>query len=709
MSVWIKQVTVSNLGPINDLLVDLGKFNLFFGYNETGKTYLTEFILSSIFHNASEKEWSLRDLSGRGRIVISGLEDHETSFMPSSRKKIEDFWTEQDIGLPLDMARLLVVKGGELALSPSKTGGVGRDVLKSTLSQDAKLDQILDNVSKTVQSCALVNGEIEGPHRGEYKDRENYFEIKQKRNRLLEQVNQEYSIGNIRDLENLKERIQSEIKIQENAKRFRAYSIYREIQEFSQKLDQLQEKELEELRDKIIEHEKQNNEIQSLEEKIEKLNQSLRNIHWLEEGIVSWESMSLGNVPKAKLLLLILGAIFMSLGMASAISAVWIQDVSLIYALPILGIVFFLVGCIIVGFYIWNIHRRNKNNLWAEERSVLEREFINRFKQKTSGLTGLRAQLNRLRQLETVKSELQGRYQKIDGRILELEKEIQATFFKITERKVLQDEWRSTLQSLREQRKYITGILQDKRIELGVMSVDDNKFITEPAEKEYDPSIYNDLKNKLEEVEKEIKSEKDRLNSLKQKVCNETDDDQSISWTTLIENLEKLIEKTSSDYKKTTAQILAGIGMTSVLQKVREEEDQKINRDLNSPEVINTLLKVTGHLNDLELEGDSVIVRDDLGIYPLADLSTGAREQVQIALRIGIANRISGGEPLFMILDDAFQHSDWNRREKLIDTIIEMAKSGWQMIYLSMDYHIRSRMYEKGTIEFGKDFCYFEL
>jgi uncharacterized protein YhaN len=290
-----------------------------------------------------------------------------------------------------------------------------------------------------------------------------------------------------------------------------------------------------------------------------------------------------------------------------------------------------------------------------------------------------------------------------------LEKEIQATFFKITERKVLQDEWRSTLQSLREQRKYITGILQDKRIELGVMSVDDNKFITEPAEKEYDPSIYNDLKNKLEEVEKEIKSEKDRLNSLKQKVCNETDDDQSISWTTLIENLEKLIEKTSSDYKKTTAQILAGIGMTSVLQKVREEEDQKINRDLNSPEVINTLLKVTGHLNDLELEGDSVIVRDDLGIYPLADLSTGAREQVQIALRIGIANRISGGEPLFMILDDAFQHSDWNRREKLIDTIIEMAKSGWQMIYLSMDYHIRSRMYEKGTIEFGKDFCYFEL
>jgi uncharacterized protein YhaN len=98
-----------------------------------------------------------------------------------------------------------------------------------------------------------------------------------------------------------------------------------------------------------------------------------------------------------------------------------------------------------------------------------------------------------------------------------------------------------------------------------------------------------------------------------------------------------------------------------------------------------------------------------LGIYPLADLSTGAREQVQIALRIGIANRISGGEPLFMILDDAFQHSDWNRREKLIDTIIEMAKSGWQMIYLSMDYHIRSRMYEKGTIEFGKDFCYFEL
>ena len=92
--------------------------------------------------------------------------------------------------------------------------------------------------------------------------------------------------------------------------------------------------------------------------------------------------------------------------------------------------------------------------------------------------------------------------------------------------------------------------------------------------------------------------------------------------------------------------------------------------------------------NSLNLIDDQVYARDPYQEYPLGDLSTGAREQVQLALRLGIAARVSGGNPLFLILDDAFQHSDWNRRESLIQGTIDLVQSGWQVLYLSMDDHI---------------------
>jgi len=713
MSVWIKQVTVSNLGPINDLSVDLGKFNLFFGYNETGKTYLTEFILSSIFHNASEKKWSLRDLSGRGRIVVSGLEDSETFFMPSSRKKLEDFWTEDDIGLPLDMARLLVVKGGELALSPDKSGGVDRDVLKSALSQDVKFDQILANISKTVQNCTLVDGEIEGANRGEYRTREDLIKEKQKRNKLLEQVNQEYTAGNIRDLEIQKDRLQSALNIQEHAKCYRAYQIHKEIQQLRQDLDQLPEKKLEELRDSIIDYERQIKETKSLEEKIKQKIKVLQNIRWLEEATSLWESMSLGNAPKAKLVLLILGVVCMFLGMSSALLGslfqLWVGKLSINVALPILAVILFLAGGTMVGFYIWNMHRWNENVVRSEERHAIEYEYKKRFKQTISGLTGLRSHLSQLKIIEAEKDLLQSSQQDIKRLIPGLENDIQSAFFRIKGEEVSPNKWHSALTSLSKQRTQLNSRLQDKRVELGMMSVDESEYQTEPAEKEYNPDSYAHLNAELEKADEALKQSKHELSSLKQSVYDETGDDQSISWPKLLQHLKELIEETTVNYKKITAQILAGIGMTSVLQKVREQEDEKINRDIKSPEVIEMLYNVTGHLNQLELEGDSIIVKDDMAIYPLEKISTGAREQVQLALRMGIARRITSGEPLFMILDDAFQHSDWIRREKLIDTVIKMTKSGWQMIYLTMDNHICDCILKDGKGELGEDLCYFEL
>ncbi len=82
--------------------------------------------------------------------------------------------------------------------------------------------------------------------------------------------------------------------------------------------------------------------------------------------------------------------------------------------------------------------------------------------------------------------------------------------------------------------------------------------------------------------------------------------------------------------------------------------------------------------------------------YPLEELSTGAREQVLMALRVGMATRISGADSLFLLLDDAFQYSDWTRRQNLVEQSVTLVEDGWQVIYLTMDDDIRDRFLEAG-------------
>ena len=96
------------------------------------------------------------------------------------------------------------------------------------------------------------------------------------------------------------------------------------------------------------------------------------------------------------------------------------------------------------------------------------------------------------------------------------------------------------------------------------------------------------------------------------------------------------------------------------------------------------------------------MAKDNYGRYRVSDLSTGAREQVLLGLRIGFASRLLDGTPLFLILDDAFQHSDWVRRERLVEKLFTLAKDGWQINYFTMDDHIRM-LFESSAKKAGID------
>jgi uncharacterized protein YhaN len=61
----------------------------------------------------------------------------------------------------------------------------------------------------------------------------------------------------------------------------------------------------------------------------------------------------------------------------------------------------------------------------------------------------------------------------------------------------------------------------------------------------------------------------------------------------------------------------------------------------------------------------------------------------------------------FLKKQDAFQHSDYDRRPRLIDQLFTLANEGWQIIYLTMDDNIRELFREKGKMQ--GDFQIIEL
>ena len=68
-----------------------------------------------------------------------------------------------------------------------------------------------------------------------------------------------------------------------------------------------------------------------------------------------------------------------------------------------------------------------------------------------------------------------------------------------------------------------------------------------------------------------------------------------------------------------------------------------------------------------------------------------------------------GQDALFLILDDAFQHSDWHRRERLVAEMVAVARQGWQILYFTMDDHIRDLFHQWVRPEFNEQYCFRDL
>ena len=706
--VSIKQIIVENLGPLGDQSLDLGRFNLIYGRNETGKTHLVEFLLRSLFNHAAS--WPMRAGFGLGKVIVEGLGEDPTDFSPDSKRKLEDYWEESGAGLPTNMARLMVVKGAELELAVSGAEGIDRATLKTALSSEALIEKILDRIPATVREATIGDGRIEASQRGDVKTRTSLQHDRERLSDLSDHVENRYAQGQLQSLEIEREELQSELDQQRDAKRYAAYQLHQEGIQIQATRNKLPQEQLEGLERDIDRYQVKQAELAAAQEKGSAAEAEVEHYPWLTQAIELWVRRGFEVVDTGSNLLGIGSVIFLIIGLAFALVGLLLDLIPIaVVFFAVASVTIFGVGLVLAYAYIGQIRRRAGSAINTADRIQIEGEFQQRFGRPTGGLAGLKAQEESLRESQAKFEHLS---ELIDVSVADLEGleiRIDGTFRDIGSENVAKEAWPKTVKQMRAWAEKQTENIHQIEIRLTELGVDESDYRSEPASTEFSAERLDELEADSLQHNLEIREAERDLESLKQEITRETGDDIGAPWNELFDSLRDRRREIEGEYRRTTARILGQIGVAQVLERLRNEEDEKIREGLQAPEIAELLSDITGQPRSLNFAEGTLIVSGETADHDLSALSTGAREQVLLSLRMGFASRLAGGEPLFLLLDDAFQHSDWQRRERLVDHVVKLAEAGWQITYLTMDDHLRTLFKGAGESTFGDDFQYHEI
>jgi hypothetical protein len=695
MSIRIENLSVNGLGPITSLKWQFKDMNLIYGRNEQGKTYLVEYLLRSLFKNAQ----NTRDLTDSGQVNVSGLAKEIIRFDPKSRKKIEDFLFPGVDVKPVDFSRLCVVKGGELTFLPNNEKTITKGVLKDYLSDQRILDVIQKEISATIQESTWENGEINGSgHRGEIKKLYDELHQKMKIDELLREITDTYSMGEVNKLRREKEKNEQLINQQKLARRVYAYKLAEQIKAKESELQYIPSEDLVEVGKLFTLVENKRDQIKENQAQIKNLEPRCEHYLWMETAITECENRPEAFSSNMGLLFMILTII------ATAISTVFAFLGSPFVSL---GTGFLAILFVIIAILQYRSRLRSSVENAEVKRIFNDYEF--KFNEKVHSISALISKRDGLKDDYYKLKNLNDQLVKDKEGLSEFEKNLKIKLETLVRRKIVLKDIKFLVDTLQRKRNELDKQLRNLQIDLGSLQVKPEEYMSEVVEAQYNPTALNEYEQQKEEFIEMISKEENMLITLKKRVCDVTGDNLDADWEEIIDRLRIKREVVSQSFKNLKAQIGSGILITQVIKEMRTQEDESITRALDSDAMQEPIHAIAHNYDGVELEGNEIIAYNQYQRFPLGNLSTGAQEQVLLALRIGIATHILRDQKMFLILDDAFQHSDWERREWLVDEMADLVSIGWQIIYFSMDDHIKMLFEERIKPKLKDRYQTFEL
>jgi uncharacterized protein YhaN len=687
MGIQIERIGIKSIGPLQAMEFTLRRINLFYGHNEVGKTFLVEFLYRSLFKN---QQLLLRKSdNASGLVALSGLEEGETQFGPGSRKKLEDLLPGAETSLPRDFSRLLVVKGGELDLS-TEDGGVNETILKQFLSIEGLLDSISSRIKSADYTATYTEGVITGNHQGLIKNYKKAESDLKDLDDLLREVEGHLATGELLEMKRQLEELNARQQVQDDAKRHQAYLLNIRRQQLQAALAKLPEDDLGSIGQMLTQLEVKRRDLLQTKAELERNVQQSAHYAWLKNAVSVYSNL-INHAQASKNYPMTVWLVVAGIALVLAVLAGTLDSPGKI----IISAFCALLAGIFVYIYIWGSGRVSPDETRQTQLAAIEADFRQKFNAQ-----GKINQVTLAEKLDTVEGphfasqNNRESVRNLEQQLSTLEVEIQAAIKPLSGTKVEVPDFEPVYIQLKEKRSSLTQEFNLVDKELASLSINESEYRVEPAAESYDAAAWFDISQQQEAAREKLDVMEDNQADLKSKVAGRVGLLSTSNWEELLTELDAQRKEKSAEYRQLKAEIIGKIAVIRVLMELKEEESARIEAGLQDENIGRALLSTTGHYQRIRREDGKLLVSDNQSEYTLNMLSTGAHEQVLLGLRLGFASRVLQGQPLFLILDDAFQHSDWNRRENLVKQMFSLADSGWQILYFSMDDNIRD-LYQK--------------
>ncbi len=717
MGVRITRLVVRRNGPLcEDFDIEPVGLNLVYGENETGKTYLLESILRFLFRTGKSTPWSTAFTGGgpsavrrfplAGKALVSLGDGRTVKFAeePKTKDKLDDRYAPA-AGLPGELSRIVVVRAGRTRLSENSPDGVGRDVLSAILGGGDVLDEISGRSGMPQYAKMRVSeGSLAGNREKARRDHEMHRKRLDLLQKLLDRSASNASAVRLTGFRADLEEVESELRLQEQARAEKLHRLGLRRGELAEELESLpSEEEVFEIRARIGELRRKLSELDEAGRRAAGLKEAEENVRWLEEAVEAYgECVSEGAAGSA-------GPMWMPAMAALLVAGAVAAGIARIAPLAIVAGLGAVALTLLYGRRAAS--RRPAPQQMAEQEKIAG-EYARRFGGGTGDMASLKARLESLR-------EERWKIRNAVERVRELEEETSA------ERRAVEDAiarwpggctgpeaWDDAVRKTLERVRVLDDELQEVRMELSRLGCEEEEVPPAPeggGEVEYDRGLHMDLRRRRDELRAKINALREDLSKLAGDIRAMTEAEDPDDWEGLMQALRRTRAEALDGYREQTAELLAGIAVQESVSELRRREMERLSHSLADPVVGRTLRSLTGHYDGIRLEEDGGLT---LGVegeydYPLELLSTGAREQVFLALRSAIAE-LTFGQPAFLLLDDAFQHSDYGRRERLVKHSLRLVEDGWQLFYFCMDEHIRDLFGQMGG-RLGDEFREYRL
>ncbi len=677
MNIDIKNINIKTLGPLRDVSFDLSKFNVFYSPNEGGKTLLTEFLLTSLFKNKQAFKGKLREISAEGKVTVQGLEENETSFTFKNKKYIEDFLTDYSLHFS-DISRLAVVHGAEIMIDNNKEGEIDDNIIRRLLSRAEVFSQIKENIPKVVQRVNLKGLDVVFDiKQGEVKTLED-LTIKVKNiEDILKEIEDNYGGGERALIDIDIKRLEDQKEKQLLAKKHLAYTLSKEIEDLQEKSSTLNEEDIEKLSEKINQYFYQKEELEDIEKEASSYKEKSEQYNWLKEVkelYYKYDKKEVVAFKNTTPILSFLSLVF--LGVAMFFGHLALSYIFLFLTTTLFSYYFYQISKILNKKNVDNRYSELKDDFYKKTKTHLtEAELLKKYKEEEYNYNNYKEAKEKILQKE--------------NKIKLLKKDIDELFANLLSKNVSEKNWKEELKNIREGKKKRLKEVEVKERQLLVLNVKEGDYSALKPDEDYNKEKLSSIEKKVEEKSKKENEITSKLNNLKQKVCNITDNEITDEWSVVIDNINNKLTEYQKETEDKKAEIIAKKLVFDVIEELEKKENKKIEERLSSKYIKNLIVQFTNNsYQNIYLQDNKIFLSSLSQEFPLSDLSTGTKEQVMLALRLGFLKEIMKGRNMFLLLDDAFQHSDWKRREKIIENLAEVSLTGHQIVYFTMDDHI---------------------